>query len=79
MPWRQTRGVEVQLHLFLTNILDGGGWSTSRLDYFNTAKWHLVRIAKEGGTKSQSNVQDLAQNRIIRQVHLSTVWQDNVL
>jgi hypothetical protein len=27
MPWRQVRGVEVELHSFLTLALDGGGVS----------------------------------------------------
>jgi len=32
--------MEVQLYRFLTSLLDGGEWSTSRLDRFSQGKEH---------------------------------------
>ena len=34
-PWRHIGRVEVQLHSFLTSVLDGGEWSTSHPGGFN--------------------------------------------
>jgi hypothetical protein len=37
-PEGTQEGVEVNLHLFSTSVLDEGEWSTSRFDRFNPAK-----------------------------------------
>jgi hypothetical protein len=43
------RGVEIQLHTFLTLALDGGEWSASHPSHFTPEKRALVPTIKEAG------------------------------
>ena len=49
MSWGQNGDVGLQLCLFLTSALDGGGWSSSRSGQFTPGKGRRISNVQEAG------------------------------